>query len=193
VSTPGWQRLTRQVESLLTAFHKSYPLRRGLPKEELRTRLGAEPRLFVRELEHLKAQDIATEDGPFIRLSTHRVEFTAEQERQVDQLLEVLSQAGVSPPDRDNLEAQLRFSPELTDALLAQHRLIEVSAGLIYDAATLTGLIDRIKTDIEKNGPRTVAQIRDLLDASRKFTLALVNYTDEHKITRRIGDERVLY
>ena len=51
----------------------------------------------------------------------------------------------------------------------------------------------RIRADIEQHGPRTVAQIRDLLDASRKFALALVNYTDEHKITRRVGDERVLY
>jgi selenocysteine-specific elongation factor len=38
-----------------------------------------------------------------------------------------------------------------------------------------------------------VAQIRDLLDASRKYVLAIVGYTDEHKITRRVGDERVLY
>jgi len=38
-----------------------------------------------------------------------------------------------------------------------------------------------------------VAKIRDLLGASRKFALALVNYTDEHKITRRVGDERILY
>ena len=53
--------------------------------------------------------------------------------------------------------------------------------------------VDRIRADIQQNGPRTVAQIRDLLDASRKYALALVNYTDEHKITRRVGDERVLY
>ena len=71
----GWQRLTEQVEGLLRRFHQSYPLRRGLPKEELRTRLGAEPRLFVRELERLKAQGIAAEDGPFVRLATHACSF----------------------------------------------------------------------------------------------------------------------
>ena len=55
------------------------------------------------------------------------------------------------------------------------------------------GPTTRIRADVERNGPRTVAQIRDLLDASRKYTLALVNYTDEHHITRRVGDQRVLY
>jgi selenocysteine-specific elongation factor len=193
ISAPGWERLTRQVEMLLSAFHQTYPLRRGLPKEELRTRLGADPRLFVRELDRLKAQGTATEDGPFVRLTSHRVEFSAAQERQVEQLLRVLREAGVSPPDRAELEAGLRLSVELTDALLAQGRLVEVAAGLVYDPATLAQLIGRISQDIESHGPRTVAQIRDVLDASRKFTLALVNYTDEHKITRRVGDERVLY
>jgi selenocysteine-specific elongation factor len=193
VSAPGWERLTAQVEALLQKFHEGYPLRRGLPKEELRTRLGAEPRLFVRELERLKAQGTAAEDGPFVRLRSHSVQFSPAQERQVGELLGVLREAGVSPPDRADLEAELRISTELTDALLAQGRLVEVAAGLVYDPATLDAMVARIRENIAANGPRTVAQIRDVLDASRKFTLALVNYTDEHKITRRVGDERVLY
>jgi selenocysteine-specific elongation factor len=193
VSSPGWQRLTDQVTMLLANFHRLYPLRRGLPKEELRTRLGAQPRLFVRELERLKVQGTATEDGPFVRLTSHVVEFSAEQERQVSELLAVLREADVSPPDRAELEASLRISSELVDALLAQGRVVEVAAGLLYDRDTLDRLVLRIREDIEQHGPRTVAQIRDLLDASRKYTLALVSYTDEHKITRRVGDERVLY
>jgi selenocysteine-specific elongation factor len=128
-----------------------------------------------------------------VRLSSHSVRFTPEQERQASQLLGVLREAGVSPPDRSDLEAELRLSPELVDALIAQGRLIEVAAGLLYERDALASIVARIRDDIQANGPRTVAQIRDLLDASRKFALALVNYTDEHKITRRVGDERVLY
>jgi selenocysteine-specific elongation factor len=193
VSSAGWQRLTGQVEVILAAFHRGYPLRRGLPKEELRTRLGAEPRLFVRELERLTFQGTAAEDGPFVRLASHAVRFSPEQERQAKQLLGILREAGVSPPDRAELEADLRLSPELVDALIAQGRLVEVAAGLLYERDALALIVARIRSDIEANGPRTVAQIRDLLDASRKFALALVNYTDEHKITRRVADERVLY
>jgi selenocysteine-specific elongation factor len=147
----------------------------------------------VRELERLKAQGIATEDGPFVRLATHSVRFSPEQERQTDQILQVLREAGISPPDRSELEAELRVSPELVDALVAQGRLVEVAAGLLYERDALAAIVTRIRDDIQQHGPRTVAQIRDLLDASRKFALALVNYTDEHKITRRVGDERILY
>jgi selenocysteine-specific elongation factor len=189
----GWQRLTAQVGEVLTSFHRRYPLRRGLPKEELRTRLGAEPRLFVRELERLKADGVATEDGPYVRLTSHSVSFSAQEEHQIRALLDVLEEAGVSPPDRGDLEADLRISSELVDALIVQGRLVEVAAGLVYDRDTLAGIVERIRQDLQQNGPRTVAQIRDLLDASRKYALALVGYTDEHKVTRRVGDERVLY
>ena len=147
----------------------------------------------MRELEHLKAQGVAVEDGPFVRLATHSVQFSPAQQRQIDQLLAVLREAGVSPPDRADLEAELRLSPELVDALLVQGPVVEVAAGLMYERETLEKIVAGIRADIQQHGPRTVAQIRDLLDASRKFTLALVTYTDEHKITRRVGDERVLY
>jgi len=193
VSFAGWERLSSQVSTLLGAFHRSYPLRRGLPKEELRTRLGAEPRLFVRELERLKADGLATEDGPFVRLTSHSVSFSSAQEKQISVVLDVLREAGVAPPDRSDLESSLGVSGELVDALIAQGRLVEVAAGLLYDRDTLSSIVEQIRADISEHGPRTVAQIRDLLDASRKYALALVNYTDEHKITRRVGDERVLY
>jgi selenocysteine-specific elongation factor len=192
-TTAGWQRLSAQAQDVLSAFHRQYPLRRGLPKEELRTRLGADPRLFTRELERLRLDGVATEDGPFVRLLTHSVTFSPQHEREIAMLLDVLREAGVAPPDRADLEAELRVSSELVDALLAQGQIVEVAPGLLYDRATLDGIIARIRQDIAEHGPRTVAQIRDLLDASRKYTLALVNYTDEHKITRRIADERVLY
>ena len=84
------------------------------------------------------------------------------------------------------------MSAELVDALIAQGALVEVSQDLLYDRQTLVEIVERIRADITHNGPRTVAQIRDLLDASRKYVLALVGYTDEHKITRRVGDEQVL-
>jgi selenocysteine-specific elongation factor len=193
VTPEGWQRLSDQVRSILSGFHATYPLRRGLPKEELRTRLGADSRLFVRELERLKADGLATEDGPFVRLQSHVVAFSPEQQAQLDVLADVLREADVSPPDRADLEAELRISSELIDAAIADGRLVEVAAGLMYDRSTLEAIIARIRADIEANGPRTVAQMRDVLDASRKYTLALVTYTDEHKITRRVGDTRVLY
>ncbi len=193
VSAGGWESLSGRVQSLLSAQHKSYPLRRGLPKEELRTRLGIEPRLFVRVLERLKAQEVAAEDGPYVRLVGHAVRLTPEQERQVAQVVDVLREADVSVPDRAEWESALRVSPELTNALLEQGRLVEVAPELLYARETLDALVRKIRAAIQQQGPLTVSQIRDVLGASRKYVLPLVGYTDEHKITRRVGDQRALY
>jgi selenocysteine-specific elongation factor len=193
MSAAGWRGVQAQVRELLGRFHASYPLRRGLPKEELRTRLNADARLFGRELEQLTGDGLVVEDGPFVRLTSHSVTFSPGEQAQADRLLAVLREAGVAPPDRAELEAELRISPELVDALLAQGRVVEVSADLIYERETLDGLVARMQAAIRREGPRTVAQLRDVLEASRKYTLALVSYTDDHKLTRRQGDERLLY
>ena len=193
VSSTRWRRVTDDVEALLGNFHRTFPLRRGLPKEELRTRLGADPRLFVRELERLKTQGTATEDGPFVRLLSHEVRLSPDQRHAADELIGVLREAGVSPPDREELEAELRISSELVDALIVQGELVEVAPDILYDTQTLEQIVERIRSAIQQDGPRTVAQLRDVLDASRKYVLAVLSYTDERKITQRRGDERVLY
>jgi len=193
VSTEGWAHITSTVEAILGGHHRAYPLRRGLAKEEVRTRLGAEPRVFVRLLERLVAQGTVAEDGPLVRLSGHAVRLLPGEERQVAALVVLLRSAGVAPPERGEWEAQLRISPELTDALLSQRRLVEVAPGLVYEPDTLAALVEQVTAAIRDDGPRTVAQIRDRLDASRKYVLALVSYMDERKVTRRVGDERTLF
>lgn len=192
MSEEGWTALGERAERLLAEHHRAYPLRRGLPKEELRTRLGAESRLFARALERWKAEGRFAEDGPFVRLAVHQVRLSPEQEQAAAHVVALLREGGVAAPDRAEWESLLRISPELTEALVARGDLVEVAPGLVYDRGTLEGLISTIRHGME-SGPMTVAQIRDLLGASRKFVLALVSYTDEHKITRRVGDERILY
>src|SRR5207248_11203067 len=99
VSVPGWDRLVDRVSASLAAYHRAYPLRRGMPKEELRTRLGVEARLFQRLLQRLLADQTVAEAGPLLSLSEHRVAFTAAQQQQVDELLEQLRRDDAAPPD----------------------------------------------------------------------------------------------
>ena len=101
--------------------------------------------------------------------------------------------AGASPPSRGELEAELGLSPELLQALLDQGSLVEVSAELLYPRDVYDDLVARVVDAINLHGAITVAGVRDLFDTSRKYALALMSHLDERKITRRVGDERVLY
>jgi selenocysteine-specific elongation factor len=192
ISRDGWLALRERAESLLGNYHRSYPLRQGLASEELRTRLGVGARAFTRVLARLEAEGVVVEEGPTVRLASHRVVFDADASRSIERVVALLREAGVAPPDRDEWEARLGVSRELSDALVAQGRLVEVVPELLYERATLDALCERIVAATRER-PQTVAELRDLLDASRKYALGLLAYTDEHKLTRRVGDTRVPY
>jgi selenocysteine-specific elongation factor len=193
VSRLGRDRLVDQVRTTLGGYHRAFSLRRGMPKEEVRTRLGLEPRLFVRLLDRLLVEGLVVEDGPFLRLPEHAVTFTPEQERQARQIVDALRGGAASPPARDDVEAHVGASPELTQALLDRGELVEVAADLVYPRDVYDVLVDEVSKTIRERGPITVAAVRDLFDTSRKFALAILAHLDERKVTRRVGDERVLY
>ena len=50
-----------------------------------------------------------------------------------------------------------------------------------------------VKEVIEATGSITVAQLRDRMGASRRPVLALLEHMDSEKVTRRVGDQRVLF
>jgi selenocysteine-specific elongation factor len=67
VSTAGWERIVATVGADLARYHAAHRLRRGMPREELRDRLGLEPKVFVPVERSLRARGVIAEDGPFVR------------------------------------------------------------------------------------------------------------------------------
>jgi selenocysteine-specific elongation factor len=194
ISAAGWARLVGQVERVLAAYHQDYPLRRGMPREELRTRLGLDARLFNRVLAVLLAQGQVVEEGSVhVRLPGHQVVFTPEQQRRVDALRARLAAAGVSPPARAELESALGLSPEVVQALIDRGDLVEVAPDVLYLRETYDELVAAVKAMIAEQGAVTVAGYRDRFQTSRKYALALLEHLDQVRVTRRVGDERVLY
>jgi selenocysteine-specific elongation factor len=53
-------------------------------------------------------------------------------------------------------------------------------------------MVDRISAHIKSHGKITLGEVRDLFQTSRKYAQAVMEYLDDQKITRRVGDERVL-
>ncbi len=194
VSASGWGRLAGQVERVLAAHHQDYPLRRGMPREELRTRLGLDARLFGRVLGVLLARGQVKEEGTvLVRLPGHEVALSPEQERRAAALRERLAAAGPSPPARAELENALGLSPEVVQALVDRGELVEVAPDLLYLRTTYDELVAAVKATIAEQGAVTVAGYRDRFQTSRRYALALLEHLDQARVTRRVGDERVLY
>jgi selenocysteine-specific translation elongation factor SelB len=181
-----WQHLVEKAKQLVQNYHSQFPLRRGMPKEELRNELNIPPQAFTGLLKHLLQEGILIEDKAVIRLPEHQIQLTKKQEAAADAFLKSLEQNPYSPPGK------LIPDPELLNFLIEQGEVVKVNDDIVFAASTYKEIIDRITEHIKFHGKITVAEARDLFKTSRKYALALMEYLDAQKITRRVGDERVL-
>ena len=185
-SAAGWQRLANSVSQALTTYHRQFPLRSGMPKEELRSKLKVSAGSFPPMLQLLVKDGVLVEDVKAVRLSSHRIELSAKQKGMVDAYLKGLAQNPYSPP------SDLAIDVELLDVLVDQRQVVKVSDNVVFAASAYKEMLDRIMSHLKSQGKITVAEVRDMFQTSRKYALAVMEHLDEQKVTRRVGDERVL-
>jgi len=190
MSRDGWAELERRLRASLSEYHSRYPLRTGMPREELKSRLNLSARIFNAVVGHASEQEILSDEGAVLSLPGHEVRFTPEQQRRIDDLLARFAHSPYATPSVAECESVL--GPELLDVLLEQGRLVRVSENVLFLADTYEEMVARVVKHIEDEGSITVAQARDMFRASRKYALALMEHLDEQRITRRVADERML-
>ena len=190
--TRAWQQLTAQVLSALSAYHVQFPLRRGMPKEELKSRLNLPPQLFAVAVDRWLKDGAVVEESAAVRTREHQVTFNPEQTAKVEQLFAHLRRDRYAPPARAELEQLLGLEPEVINALADQGRLHRVNESVIFTTDVYDEMVGGIVERIRSTGRITVAEVRDQFGTSRKYALAVLEHLDEERVTRRVGDERVL-
>ena len=185
-TAPGWEHLTKQAAVILQDYHQRFPTRLGMPKVELgsRLKLGKYSPVI---LQRLLDEGVLSEEGLIVRLLTHQVRFTQAQQEKVDAFLYSLARNPYAPPSNQIPE------PDLLNVLIQQHQVVKVSDDVVFSASTYDKMVEKVTAYIKVNGKVTLAEVRDLFQTSRKYAQALLEYLDEKRITRRTGDERVLY
>ena len=127
------------------------------------------------------------EDGSAVRLPTHRIQLTQAQQVKVDAFLHSLEKNIYAPP------SDLIPEPDLLNLLIEQHRVVKVSDGVVFATSAYNEMVERVTSHIKTHGQVSLAEVRDLFQTSRKYAQAFLEHLDGKKITRRVGDERVLY
>ncbi|MFC2017940.1 selenocysteine-specific translation elongation factor, partial [Chloroflexota bacterium] len=185
-SAKGWGRLTDRVKKIVGDYHRQFPLRIGIPKEELRSKLKTPAPNFPGVLKQLVQDNVLVEEGKMLRLSSHHVQLSKGQEAAVNIYLQSLTRNPYSPP------GDLEIEPEILNVLLQQRRVVKVAEHVVFAASAYDKMVEQITSHIKSRGKITVAEVRDLFQTSRKYALAMMEHLDDQKITRRVGDERVL-
>jgi len=203
MTAAGWRRLAGKLAGQLETYHRQFPLRLGMPKEELKSRLQLQARLFNDALARLAGEGVLVEHGTSLRLAGHEVRLTEAQERLASRLLARLEIAPLAPPALSELRAELAaangvagasgaLDEDFLSALSLQRKIVRVSEDLMFAAPAYNGMVEQVTGHLKEHGKITVAEVRDLFGTSRRYVLALLEHLDGERITRRLGDERVL-
>lgn len=189
MASAGWKRLAARIGDELTDYHQRYPLRQGMPREALRSRLDVSGKLFPAIVEQAAAQGVLVDEAA-IRLPEHAITYTPAQQAAAGQLLSAFEVQPTTPPGVK--EAAEVVGEEVLRSLIEQGRLVQVNEDVLFDAETYRRMVEQVESFITQHGSITVAQARDLFSTSRKYVLALLEHLDSIGTTRRVGDERVL-
>ncbi len=182
--------LRDKILQYIHEHHKAFPLRRGIPREELKSKLKLDARTFNAVLTYLAIHNAIKEAGNFVALPTHEVRFGEGEQVNVEKLLRKFSQNPFSPPSTK--ECQEDVGAEVLSTLIELGQLVPVSTDVIFQKSDYDSMKAEIEQAVKRNGRISLAEVRDLFKTSRKYAQALLEHLDSVGFTVRDGDFRKL-
>lgn len=191
--------LRERLVATTAQLHEANPLKPGVEKEALRQRAGAAlaPEVFEALLRNLvSAGELEVEAGR-VRIAGKGRSLSAAEEARKGELLRSIREGGYSPPlFKEMLESsgldrgKLR---DILDMLMEEGEIEQVNADYFLARGLLSEAEERIRAHLAASERLGVADVRDMLGASRKYAIPLLEHFDRRRITRREGDYRIPY
>lgn len=185
-----WGAIANRATIELEAYHGAHPLRPGMAREELRSRLGVSPPSFPAVVKGLVEDGRLVERNGSLALPGHRVDL--EGDGGAAELVDLLRREKFAPPSLAEAMERTGCAPEMVRALAAGGSIVRVSDDVAFAKEAYEEAVAIVREIIGATGSTTVAQLRDRMGASRRPVLALLEYLDAQRVTRRVGDARVL-
>lgn len=185
-----WDALQDKTLQIVGEYHKSFPLRKGIPREELKSKLKLAPRVFNAGLALIANRKVVDENGAFVALPAHAVRLDAAQQVKVKALMRRFEADPSAPPSVK--ESQAEVGEEVYNALIEMGELTAVSQEVVFRSKDYAAMTEKVKSSIAQNGQTTLAEVRDLLGTTRKYAQALLEHLDAVGVTVRDGDARRL-
>jgi selenocysteine-specific elongation factor len=186
VSAGGFESLTESARDAVSAYHAGSPLRRGMAREELRSRLRLSPRVFEHAVAFWIERGDLEDRGGSIALPGHEPSADSKQQARAEAYLRDLEAQPFAPAPSDRLDETLLAY------LQDSGRIVRMEDGVAFSATAYEEMRERVVAHLRENDTITLAEVRDMFGTSRRFAQALLEHMDGEHITRRTGDARVL-
>ncbi len=186
------------IKGILRQFHKDNPLKPGMPKEELKSRIAFALKTPVSDSAFellIKDSGISVEQD-ILRLTEFRAALSSVNSDIKDKVLSILEDSGFAPPLRPELQQmaglQEREFNDLLRLMAKEGLIVKINDTIYITKKRYDLLIATLREAFSKRPELTVAELRDILKTSRKYALPLMEYLDSQRITLRVGDARRL-
>lgn len=185
-----WNTLRDKTLQMVAAYHRAFPLRRGIPREELKSKVKLSARVFNAVIRKLTTEGILADAGGTVSQVGHEVSFDDGQQIKVQALKRRFEQNPYSPPGVK--ECQAEVGEEVLNALIDRDEFVLVSQDVIFRRQEYDVMVTAIRNALQQDGRITLAEVRDFFGTSRKFAQALLEHLDSIGLTARDGDFRKL-
>lgn len=188
-----------ELEKYLTKFHKDNPLKPGASKEEIKNKIFGKTikqKTYDEILEILRDKNVISIHGSYISIYNFQIIYSKEQQIIRNNIINEYRDGRYIPPKYDELlqnEKNKKDFKMIYDSLLDSGELIKLSEECVFLKEYYDEAKDKVLSFIKSNGKISASQARDMLNTSRKYAVALLEYFDNIKLTKRVEDIRVLY
>ncbi len=186
LATQRYRAIINTIHTLMNEYHHNFPLRLGIQREEVRSRLSLKNSVFSALIE--KEMDIIAEAN-LLHLSTHKIQFNDKQQNRINMLFAKIEEAPFTPPSYS--DAQDVTGKDVLNALIDLGKIVQVQPEIIFSRSTFDEILDGVLHLIDTHGAVTAKMVRDHFDTSRKYAIGLLEFLDASGITKRVGDERI--
>jgi selenocysteine-specific elongation factor len=180
----------------LDAFHKANPLVAGISKEELREKLGLQSAVLEAMLSEMARERKVEVAGEQVKLAGRGVALKDDEAKAKQDIEKAFAAAGLKVPALKEVLASLPVdktrAQKLVTLLLRDRILVKLTDDLVFHQTAIQGLRQILAEYKTKSQKIDVATLKDLTGISRKYAIPLLEYLDRERVTRRVGDERVI-
>ncbi|MGH9310983.1 MAG: selenocysteine-specific translation elongation factor [Vicinamibacterales bacterium] len=185
------------IVDAVTAFHEANPLLAGIGRDDLKGRVMKEaaPLVYRAAIESLVGERRLALEQDLVHLFGRSVTLGGEEARVRERLAARYRELGLQAPNPDEVIASLALDHQtarkILQLMLKDKSLVRINEEMTVDRDALRKLIDDLRA-LKAGGRFGVKEFKELTGVSRKFAVPLLEYLDGQRITRRVGDERIV-
>lgn len=195
-----WEKVSELANQVLAHFHRENPIVEGMDREELKSRLaermhlksGKKAEALMAELEKRK---VITIQGSIVSVAGFTVSYSDEASQMMTDMENIYKKAGIEVPSTDELLGAYKDrkqARQVLSELTKKGILVKAGTGVLMHKEHWDRALSVLRDHLASHPQITLGEFRDLLGTSRKYAVMLLETYDQMKITKKIGDARVL-